>query len=133
MAESGITNIHTKRHIVSKPNCKPLQSKGRPLGLEKLAFLFTFYIIACVISLIALLIEKIYKSFSFRKKAQGIPSMLSHKEEELIRKIDAFRDDIMTFLEDNALHQKDNILLTTKQVEQIQQLNIKLFNLKEMA
>ena len=59
--------------------------------------------------------------------------MLSHKEEELIRKIDAFRDDIMTFLEDNALHQKDNILLTTKQVEQIQQLNIKLFNLKEMA
>ena len=133
MAESGITNLHTKRHIVSEPNCKPLQSKGRPLGLEKLAFLFTFYIIGCVVSLITLVIENIYKSFSCRKKAQGIPSMPSHKKKELIRKIYAFRDDIMTFLEDNALHQNDNILLTTKQVEQIEQLNIKLFNLKEMA
>ena len=65
--------------------------------------------------------------------AQGIPSMQSHKKEELIRKIYAFRDDIMTFLEDNTLHQKDNILLTTKQVEQIEQLNRKLSNLKEMA
>ena len=133
MAESGITNLHTKRHIVSKPNCKPLHPKGRPLGLEKFAFLFAFYIIACVVSLITLVTENIYKSFSCRKKAQGIPSMQSHKKEELIRKIYAFRDDIMTFLEDNTLHQKDNILLTTKQVEQIEQLNIKLFNLKEMA
>ena len=133
MAESGITNLHTKRHIVSEPNCKPLQSKGRPLGLEKLAFLFTFYIIGCVVSLITLVIENIYKSFICRKKAQGIPFMQSRKKEELMRKIDAFRDDIMTFLEDNTLHQEDNILLTTKQVEQIKQLNIKLFNLKEMA
>jgi hypothetical protein len=133
MAESGITNLHTKRHIVSEPNCKPLQSKGRPLGLEKLAFLFTFYIIGCFVSLITLVIENIYKSFSCRKKAQGIPSMQSHKKEELIRKIDAFRDDIMTFLEENALRQKDKILLTTRQVEQIEQLNIKLLNLKETA
>ena len=133
MAESGITNLHTKRHIVSKPNCKPLQSKGRPLGLEKLAFLFTFYIIGCVVSLITLVIENIYKSFSFRKKAQGIPSIQSYNKEELIRKIRDFRDDIMTFLEENALHQKDNILWTTKQIEQIQQLDLKLLNLKEMA
>ena len=39
MAETGITNLHTKRHIVSKPNCKPLESKGRTLGLEKFASL----------------------------------------------------------------------------------------------
>ena len=133
MAESGVTNLHTKRHIISKPNCKPLQSKGRPLGLEKLAFLFAFYIIGCVVSLITLVVENIYKSFSSRKKAQGIPSMQSHKKEELIRKIRDFRDDVITFLEENALHQKDNILWTTKQIEQIQQLNLKLLNLKEMA
>ena len=126
MAESGITNLHTKRHIVSEPNCKPLQSKGRPLGLEKLAFLFTFYIIGCVISLITLVIENIYKPFSFRKKQ-------SHEKEELMRKIDAYRDDIMTFLEENALHHKDKILLTRKQVEQMEQLTIKLLNLKEAA
>ena len=59
--------------------------------------------------------------------------MQSHKKEELIRKIRDFRDDIVTFLEDNALHQKDNILLTDKQMEQIEQLNLKLLNLKEMA
>ena len=133
MAESGITNLHHKRHILSAPNCKPLRSKGRPLGLEKLAFLFTFYIIGCVVSLITLVIENIHKSFVCRKKAQGIPSMQSHKKEELIRKIRDFRDDIVTFLEDNALHQKDNILWTTKQVEQIEQLDLKLFNLKKMA
>ena len=99
MAESGIINLHNKRHIVSEPNCKPLQSKGRPLGLEKLAFLFTFYIIGCVVSLITLVIENIHKSFSCRKKAQGIPSMQSHKNEELIRKIRDFSDEMMTFLE----------------------------------
>ena len=59
--------------------------------------------------------------------------MQSHKKEELIRKIRDFRDDTITFLEENALHQKDNILWTTKQIEQIQQLNLKLLNLKEMA
>ena len=55
------------------------------------------------------------------------------KVEALNRKIEDFRDDINRFLEDNALHQKDNILLTTEQVEQIEQINEKLFNLKQMA
>ena len=115
MAESGITNLHTKRHIVSEPNCKPLQTKGRPLGLEKLAFLFTFYIIGCVISLITLVIENIYKSFSCRKKAQGIPPMQSHKKEELIRKIDAFEEDIICFLDNH----EGNILLTTQRIDML--------------
>ena len=113
MAESGITNLHTKRHIVSEPNCKPLQSKGRPLGLEKLAFLFTFYIIGCVVSLIILVIENIYKSFSRRKKTQGIPPMQPHKNEELMRKIDAFEEDIMSFLGNHEC----NILLTTQRID----------------
>ena len=113
MAESGITNLHTKRHIVSEPNCKPLQSKGRPLGLEKLAFLFTFYIIGCVVSLIILVIENIYKSFSRRKKTQAIPPMQSHEKEELIRKIDAFEEDIVNFLETH----EGNILLTTQKID----------------
>ena len=113
MAESGITNLHTKRHIVSEPNCKPLQSKGRPLGLEKLAFLFTFYIIGCVFSLITLVIENIYKSFSRRKKAQDIPPMESHKEEDLIRKIDAFEEDIMSFLDNH----EGSILLTAQRID----------------
>ena len=61
MAESGITNIHTKRHTISKPNCKPLRTKGRPLGMEKFASLFAFYSICCIISLIILVMENIFK------------------------------------------------------------------------
>ena len=128
MAESGIINLHTKRHIISEPNCKPLRSKGRPLGLDKFASLFTFYIIACVVSLIILAIENIYKSFSSKNKTQSLPSMLSHQKEELITKIDASKDDIMNLLDKKSLRHKDNILLT---IEKIEQLNVVLLNLKE--
>ena len=126
MAESGITNLHNKRHIVSEPNCKPLRSKGRPLGLDKFASLFTFYIIACVVSLIILVIENIYKPVSSKNKTL----MQSHNKEELIRKIDASKDDIMNFLDKTSLHHKDNILLT---IEKIEQLNMVLLNLKEIV
>ena len=61
MAESGITNIHAKRHIISKPNCKPIRSKGRPLGMEKFASLFAFYSTCCIMSLIILVMENIFK------------------------------------------------------------------------
>ena len=130
MAESGIINLHTKRHIVSEPNCKPLRSKGRPLGLDKFASLFTFYIIACVVSLIILVIENIYKYVSSKNKTQGFPSMQSHNKEELIQKIDASKDDIMNFLDKKSLHHKDNILLT---IEKIYQLNMVLLNLNEIV
>jgi hypothetical protein len=121
MAESGITNLHNKRHIVSAPNCKPLQSKGRPLGLEKLAFLFTFYFIGCIISLITLVIENIYKSFSCRKKTQGNPSMQSHKE-ELIKRIDALEEAITSFLDNNEGNK-----LTAQQIQ------ILLLEMKKIA
>ena len=126
MAESGITNLHSKRHVSSKPNCKPVRSKGRPLGLEKFASLFTFYIIGCIVSLITLVMENIYKSFSCKKKTQGVPSMPSQKKEEIIRKIYAFNEDIMSFLDNN----EGNILLTT---QEIQILDISLLKLKQIA
>ena len=126
MAEAGITNLHTKRHIASEPNCKPLQSKGRPLGLEKLAFLFTFYIIGCVVSLIILVIENIHKSLSCKKNTQGSPSMPSLKKEELTRKIDVFNEDIMSFLGNN----EGEILLTA---QQLQRIDILLLELKKIV
>ena len=101
--------------------------------MEKFAFVFTIYIIGCIVSLITFAIENIYKNFSHKTKTQHVPSMHLQKVEALNRKIEDFRDDINRFLEDNALHQKDNILLTTEQVEQIEQINEKLFNLKQMA
>ena len=33
MAERGITYINHKRYVVSEPNCRPQNEKGRPLGM----------------------------------------------------------------------------------------------------
>ena len=61
MAEAGITNNLSKRYIIPEPTCKPLQPKGRPLGMDKFASLFLFYSICCIISLIILVMENIFK------------------------------------------------------------------------
>ena len=62
MAETGISNILRKRHIEPEPNCKPIQSKETPLGMEKFASLFVLYSISCLVSLIILVMKNIYKS-----------------------------------------------------------------------
>ena len=61
MAEIGVLDIISKRHRIAEPNCKPLQKEAKSLGLEKFASLFVFYFIACVISMIILVIENIIK------------------------------------------------------------------------
>ena len=60
MTETGILDAHRKRHTISEPNCKPVREKGRPLGFEIFASLFTFYAIACIISLMLLFMENIF-------------------------------------------------------------------------
>ena len=61
MTETGIMNVLSKRHVVPEPNCRPLQAKGRPLGMEKFAPLFVFYSIGCIVSLIILSIENVIR------------------------------------------------------------------------
>ena len=61
MVERGVWNNEHKRHIVPKPNCKPLIATGQSLGMEKFASLFAFYIISLIISLILLVLENIFK------------------------------------------------------------------------
>ena len=61
MNERGITSILKRRHFVPEPNCKPQFAKGQPLGMDKFASLFVFYSIGCVISLIILIIENVFK------------------------------------------------------------------------
>ena len=91
MTESGIMNIHAKRNLISEPNCKPAQTKGRPLGLEKLAFLFVFYAIGCFISLIILVVEIIVKS-SKPISQEKLPdeSMIMQKIESMTKEIESF-------------------------------------------
>ena len=61
LRELGITDLISKRYIPPEPNCKPLQAKGQPLGMEKFASLFAFYSIGCIISLILLVVENVLK------------------------------------------------------------------------
>ena len=61
MAATGVLDIISKRHLIAEPNCKPIRKEAKSLGLEKFASLFAFYIIACVISTIILVIENIIK------------------------------------------------------------------------
>ena len=60
--EIGIMNVLSKRHITPEPNCKPFQSRGRTIGMEKFASVFSLYSIGIVISLIILVIETIFKA-----------------------------------------------------------------------
>ena len=61
MIERGVWNNKYKRHVILKPNCKPLRATGQSLGMEKFASLFAFYIISLIISLILLVLENIFK------------------------------------------------------------------------
>ena len=91
MTEAGIINIHAQRNLISEPNCKPPQTKGRPLGLEKLAFLFAFYAIGCITSLIILVVENIVKhSKSISQKESPDESMIWQKIESIKREIESF-------------------------------------------
>ena len=61
MVERGVWNNEHKRHVILKPNCKPLRATGQSLGMEKFVSLFAFYIISLIISLILLVLENIFK------------------------------------------------------------------------
>ena len=64
MIERGIKDAYSKRHITSEPNCKPLREEGQPLGVEKFAPLFVFYLVGCAVSLIIFFMENIIKPSS---------------------------------------------------------------------
>ena len=61
MVERGVWNNQWKRHIIIKPNCKPLRATGQSLGMEKFASLFGFYLIGLTVSLIILVLENIFR------------------------------------------------------------------------
>ena len=64
MKERGLYDAHSKRHIKSEPNCKPLNEEGQSLGMEKFAQLFVYYAGCLAISLIIFVMENIFKPSS---------------------------------------------------------------------
>ena len=89
-----------QRHVIPEPNCKPQQTKGRSLGLEKFASLFVFYFICCILSIIILLLEIIYKP------SQGYGSQsLASQSSPLNLKLDALHQEL------EMLEAKDALIL----------------------
>ena len=97
MQERGITSILKRRNLVPEPNCKPQYAKGRPLGMDKFASLFVFYSIGCVISLIILIIENVFKpSRKLRFHSSNNDSIINLKKEAIskaMRELDAYSND----------------------------------------
>lgn len=95
LRESGITNLISKRYIPLEPNCKPLQAKGQPLGMEKFASLFAFYCIGCIISLIILVIENVLKPSKTLLLQNQLPKKVGKKEaiNKAMQHLGAFSND----------------------------------------
>ena len=99
MHERGITSILKRRNLVPVPNCKPQYAKGRPLGMDKFASLFVFYSIGCIISLIILLMENVFKpshTLQFQSQSSinvGIVNLKKEVIAKAMRELDAYSDD----------------------------------------
>ena len=102
MIERGVWNNQYKRHIVLKPNCKPLRATGQSLGMEKFASVFAFYIIGLTFSLILLVLENIFRPAK--------PAHLGHSHENP-RKIRLFKKvlETITDKEDLKLYLLDEV------------------------
>ena len=104
MVERGVWNNQWKRHIILKPNCKPLRATGQSLGMEKFASLFGFYLIGLIISLIILVVENIFKP----SKPGYIESPEDVRKIKLLKKVLGTltdkRDKKLYFLNEVKLH-----------------------------
>ena len=101
ITEFGIRNALSKRHIIPQPNCKPLQKKGKSLGMEKFASLFALYSIGIAISLIVLVIEIIFKvSKSLSPSIQ--------KDEEVLS-LETFEKELQNLVANNGMKLSGNV------------------------
>ena len=97
MNERGITSILKRRYFVPEPNCKPQYAKGQPLGMDKFASLFVFYSIGCIISLIILLMENLFKpSGNLQSHSSNNVGIVNLKKEAIakaMRELDAYSNE----------------------------------------
>ena len=93
-AETGIIDNYSKRYIMTEPNCRPLNQEGQPLGMEKLAALFLFFITGCILSLVIYVFENVFKPTAPASKKQS---------EEMIKNIDFLLNCLESLTDDKAL------------------------------
>ena len=76
LAEYGITD-HISKRFYRKDACPMNQNKGKSLGMEKFAPLFTIYLAGCIMSLTILMIEIIFE------KSRPLPQNISEHSSEI--------------------------------------------------
>ena len=93
MAETGVKNNLSKRHgVISEPNCKPIRTKGRSLGMPFFLALFVAYFSCCVICLIIFILEHAFKpeksKMILKPTSNILKKELDKKVEELMKHIE---------------------------------------------
>ena len=98
MAETGVKNNLSKRHgVISEPNCKPIRTKGRSLGMPFFLALFVAYFSCCIICLIIFTLEHAFKP----EKSKMIPTLdilkkeLENRVEDLIKYTESEDKDVI--------------------------------------
>ena len=98
IAETGVKNHFSKRHVISEPNCKPLRKEGRSLGMPFLMSIFLGYSVCCILSLITLLLEHVYKPENSTRslKVLSESDILQIKIDDIVNRLKSspYRDNI---------------------------------------
>ena len=114
MKEKGITSILSKRHVRPEPNCKPQNSKGNSLGMEKFASLFVFYINCCIVSLIILVMENVFKPSKSNFCSESILFKKYSDKTELKLKFEALEKEIKELGANKAMILLNDVKLLMK-------------------
>ena len=118
IAETGIKNNLIKRHVISDSDCKPLRSKGTSLGLSFFTSLFVAYFCVCVLCLVILILENVFK-----------PNKLKMGQKTKVL-TDQLRDKIDEFMQN--VHQSKNVQVSFEERREIVLILEKLHTLQQV-
>ena len=118
IAETGIKNNLIKRHVVSDADCKPLRSKGTSLGLSFFTSLFVAYFCVCVLCLVILILENVFKPNKPKigKKTKVLTDQLRDKIDEFMQNVHQSKDIQISFEE------RKEIILILEKLHALQQV-----------
>ena len=92
MAEFGITDDLSKRHVKSQSNChQNKRKKGSGLNFEFFTSLFVFYLFSLMVCLVIFFFENVFKPYKSRIERR---SSLEDLKQELQQKTETFIKDI---------------------------------------
>ena len=93
LSETGVKNNLSKRHVISEPNCKPIRTKGRPLGMHFFLSVFVAYFTCCIMCLIIFVLEHVFKpeisSKVQKPRLEILKKELDDKIEDLVKNIES--------------------------------------------